>query len=245
MQSNDTVQPQNITIPIPARDCDFGHDRINPDTLKATNLHVIKKCDACGRSFAYQKYTNMVFRCCCQKCEVDWDKYKNIGFQRERLYYFRVKIHEKFKNGIDHLSYTPLELDVMDVLQRGPMTRDDITKGLYGTTLNTSGNISRRTTIFDAIKKLINKEKVRKYPRYSDPVGRGRPQTVFSLQRAVVTIKDFECPTCMNNKYHVDKANKVVECVFCSAEWYIDETSKKSVTTIKTVTPDQIAGVKR
>jgi hypothetical protein len=226
MQSNDAVQPQSITIPIIMRDCAFGFNRVDPATLTARNLHVIKKCDACGREFAYQKYTDKVFRCCCEKCTDDWKRYSNVGFQRERLYYFRVKVHEKFKEEINPSNYTPLELDIIEVLQRGPATREDLVKAIYGVDYLPSGIVMKRTTIYDGLKKLINKEKIRKYPNYHEGQVRGRPKTMFALQRRITTIKDFPCPSCQNNKYHVDEANKVVECVFCSAEWYLDGNGK-------------------
>lgn len=226
MQSNDSIQPQSVVIPIPMRDDPFGYDRIDPAILVAKNLHVIKRCDACGREFAYQKYTSKVFRCCCEKCTADWKRYSNVGFQRERLYYFRVKVHEKFKNDIDPANYTPLELDIIEMLQRGPATRDDLVKAIYGVDHLPSGLVVKRTTIYDGLKKLLDKEKIRRYPKYEAERSRGRPLVMFALQRAITTIKDFPCPSCQNNKYHVDKDNKVVECVFCAAEWYLDGNGK-------------------
>lgn len=226
MQSNDTIQPQSVVIPIPTRTGAIGYDRVDPATLVAKNLHVIKKCDACGREFAYHKYENLVFRCCCDKCTDDWKRYSNVGFQRERLYYFRVKVHDKFKNDVDPTDYTALELDIIEILQRGAADRDDLVKEIYGITFNSSGDPSRRTTIYDALKKLVLKEKVRKYPRYNEAQVRGRPKIMFTLQRAITTIKDFPCPSCKNNKYHVDSINKMAECVFCQAEWYLDSNGK-------------------
>ena len=65
-----------------------------------------------------------------------------------------------------------IEEKLFGVLKDGPLTRDQLVKKLGGTP---------RTTIYDGLRKLIIRNKVKKYPVFATERSRGRPQVLFSL----------------------------------------------------------------
>jgi predicted ArsR family transcriptional regulator len=67
--------------------------------------------------------------------------------------------------------HSKLEEQLISLLGRGPMTRGDMVK---------STNIPR-TTIYDALKKLMIRNVVKKYPLYVSERQRGRPKIMFEL----------------------------------------------------------------
>lgn len=72
---------------------------------------------------------------------------------------------------INQIEYSPLEMKLLDLLEDGPMVRDEMVKRLG----------IPRTTIYDALKRLIKKKHVRKYNLCFDNMPRGRPKVLFTL----------------------------------------------------------------
>ncbi|MEX2683143.1 MAG: helix-turn-helix domain-containing protein [Candidatus Sigynarchaeota archaeon] len=69
-------------------------------------------------------------------------------------------------------SISPIEAQLISVLKEGgPLTRDQLVKKLS----------IPRTTIYDGLKKLMQRNEVKKYPFYQPERARGRPQVLFSL----------------------------------------------------------------
>ena len=67
---------------------------------------------------------------------------------------------------------SPMEVKVMEKLvDGGPLTRDQLVQKLKGVP---------RTTIYDALKKLIMRHSATKYPFYETGQSRGRPKVLFS-----------------------------------------------------------------
>jgi predicted ArsR family transcriptional regulator len=67
---------------------------------------------------------------------------------------------------------SPIEERLISILKDGgPLTRDQLVKKMD----------VPRTTIFDGLKKLIQRDEVKKYPFYETQRSRGRPQVMFSL----------------------------------------------------------------
>lgn len=74
-------------------------------------------------------------------------------------------------DSVNNKDLSRLERRLIALLQKGALTRDQMVKKLG----------IPRTTIFDALKRLIVKERVKKYPLYCDERVRGRPKILFSL----------------------------------------------------------------
>jgi len=69
-------------------------------------------------------------------------------------------------------SISPIQLQLISILKDGgPLTRDQLVKKM----------VVPRTTIYDGLKKLINRDEVKKYPFYQTERSRGRPQVLFSV----------------------------------------------------------------
>ncbi|MEX2718693.1 MAG: helix-turn-helix domain-containing protein [Candidatus Sigynarchaeota archaeon] len=67
---------------------------------------------------------------------------------------------------------SPVEARLISVLKEGgPLTRDQLVKKLS----------IPRTTIYDGLKKLMQRDEVKKYPFYQAERARGRPRVLFSL----------------------------------------------------------------
>jgi predicted ArsR family transcriptional regulator len=73
---------------------------------------------------------------------------------------------------IKNIPISPIEEQLIGVLKDGgPLTRDQLVKKME----------VPRTTIYDGLKKLIQRDEVKKYPYYQTERSRGRPQVLFSL----------------------------------------------------------------
>jgi hypothetical protein len=57
------------------------------------------------------------------------------------------------------------------LLKEGPQTRDQLVRKLH----------VPRTTIYDGLRKLIERDEVKKFPLFATERSRGRPQVLFSL----------------------------------------------------------------
>jgi predicted ArsR family transcriptional regulator len=69
-------------------------------------------------------------------------------------------------------SISPIEERLISILKDGgPLTRDQLVTKMA----------VPRTTIYDGLKKLIQRNEVKKYPFYQTERSRGRPQVMFSL----------------------------------------------------------------
>ena len=64
-----------------------------------------------------------------------------------------------------------LELQLVELLSKGPLTRDQMVKKLT----------VPRTTIYDGLKRLIVRNEVKKYPLYNQEKAKGRPKVLFSI----------------------------------------------------------------
>ena len=68
-------------------------------------------------------------------------------------------------------SHSKLELQLLELLSKGALTRDQMVKKLD----------IPRTTIYDGLKRLIIRSEVKKYPLHTQERARGRPKVLFSL----------------------------------------------------------------
>jgi predicted ArsR family transcriptional regulator len=79
--------------------------------------------------------------------------------------------NEPTVESIDFKPLSPLEKQLVLILEEGPMTRDQMVEktGIP------------RTTIYDGLKKLMMRNDVKKYPLYLSERRRGRPKIMFQL----------------------------------------------------------------
>jgi len=86
-----------------------------------------------------------------------------------------MKAHHLHQNGYGKCDLTnlssPVVNEVLSLLKTGPSTRDDMVKR--------SG--IPRTTLYEAIRRLILANIVKKYPAFKTEQVRGRPQVLFEL----------------------------------------------------------------
>lgn len=68
-------------------------------------------------------------------------------------------------------SHSKLEVQLLDLLSNGAMTRGEMVKKLG----------IPRTTIYDGLKRLIVRNEVKKFPLHTQERSRGRPKVLFSL----------------------------------------------------------------
>jgi len=68
-------------------------------------------------------------------------------------------------------SISAIEERLVSILKEGPQTRDQLVKKLS----------IPRTTIYDGLRKLIQRNEVKKFPLFATEQSRGRPQVLFSL----------------------------------------------------------------
>jgi len=67
--------------------------------------------------------------------------------------------------------HSPLELELLDILKNGALIRDKLVEILG----------IPRTTVYDALKRLIMRDEVQKYPEILEDMSRGRPRVLFAL----------------------------------------------------------------
>jgi len=68
-------------------------------------------------------------------------------------------------------SHSKLEITLLELLAGGAMTRDQMVAKLG----------IPRTTIYDGLRSLIQRNEVMKYPLHAQEMSRGRPKVLFSL----------------------------------------------------------------
>jgi len=224
----------------------LGQYRESPllETVKAhPELYVNMECDACGRKFALERAAGRIIRTCSPWCSQVWDKFAKLPTQRCKLYFYRVKVTAEYVNAIKQINkddpqmiecfYSDIELRVLEQLGHGSANRDQLIEEIQ----------VPRTTIYDAIRKLIAKGKVHvnKIRRKQPQVGiktPGASYSYFSLVRPIV-ILPRQCRICGNDKFHVEGPARdphTIQCVFCNTIWKLkggdDPRGSKSKGTI-------------
>lgn len=213
--------------PIPPQDDEvFGKHRIDPksdDVTDFPSIHVVKKCDTCGRKFAYKQYEGRVYRNCCEICEFIWPKISRYRSEKRLvLFYYREKVKgesEAELNEARYFDYSQLELDVLfNMLDKG-IDIYDLTERIFGN----RKVMQKRSSVARACKELILKGKIKKYKSLSS-AGIGRPRTKYKLVKRILVIEK-KCPNCNNNNYHVLEDEKKIQCIYCNLKWDISVKS--------------------
>jgi len=207
----------------------YGTHRCDPELVAEKKFgYVVKECYTCGRKYAYERYRNINYKNCCSLCSQIWSRYKGLTKtdKKLRLFFYRViavrELNGVFKDEIEHVSYSPLEMDILMMLKGGEKQKASygghtvtmIAEKMYGEI-----DSADYTRVFKACKKLINKGLVRKYAEVGKRVV-GRPRMRYKLNKKVYIVKKM-CPNCGNNKYWVDSDERTFNCIYCKARWVI------------------------
>lgn len=222
----------------------FGQFRISTtyQTVRdRLDLYVVMECDTCGRKYALEKAAGRIIRTCSTWCSQVWDKFAKLPTQRCKLYFYRVKVTAEYKDAIKQINpddpqmiecfYSDMELRVLDELGRGSANRDQLIEAIG----------EPRTTIYDAIRKLMAKGKVKvnKVQRAElHKKGPGTSVSYFCLVRPIIILQK-QCKICGNDKFHVEGPPRdphTIQCVFCNTIWKLkggdDPRGSKSKGTI-------------
>ena len=141
----------------------------------------------------------------CPVCNDGWYYMNAHSVQGHVLRQHPDEYHEylEAKRDIKLKSLSAIEERLVAILKEGPQTRDQLVKKLFPdtpvfvyertTAVTYTGNRtkkasiytiscrSKRTTVYDGLRKLIIRNMVKKFPLFATERNRGRPQVLFSL----------------------------------------------------------------
>jgi hypothetical protein len=175
-----------------------------------------------------EKYTGVIFRTCCDGCDLIWADY--IQYHPEKLmdlYFYRVKVPDKLKaDDIGDLywsDFSYLQLQIILELKGGPMTAPDLVEKIFGLGYTEqTGMLKHRTHVIAECKRLNKIGIVRSYrAKVKSVTARAyRPRTKYTLTAPIVTLKR-KCPNCHNSNYRVLEKIGRVKCLYCGLEWEV------------------------
>jgi hypothetical protein len=181
------------------------------------------ECDSCGTVFTRKKFIETIVNTCSSSCSRVWKDYSKEKDRLMKLHFYRVKFPRDLeiidmKKVLDNLSW--VEMQVMYVLNnhRGKDIYWIIDK-VFGTKYTEKGWISKRSAIYRALRRLIDRGRIRVYS--NQPKGqRGCPRKKYVLREKVVTL-DKECAYCDGDNFTVNEEMMKIKCLQCGLEWDI------------------------